>query len=233
MRQDTATQCNTLQHAATQCNTMPKPFFPGAVLHVSEFLIRPHRCCCVQFKFVRVLHRHTAWFIVVQHVAGRCNVLQRVAVCCSVKGQICQSLALLQRMLQYVAVCCRVLQRVAVCCGVLQRVDSNLLDSYIVTQSGAACCSVSQCVAACSNVLSRICHRLASLQRVIQCVKACCSVLQRVAACCNVLQCVKSNQPVSYCSAMQCITVCGSAVSQIWQSREHDYTVYCCLVMVS
>ena len=55
------------------------------------------------------------------------NLLQCVAVCCSV--------------LQYVvAVCCSVLQCVAVCSSVLQRV--------------AVCCSVLQCVAVCCSVHS-------------------------------------------------------------------------------
>jgi len=83
------------------------------------------------------------------------DLLQCVAVCCSV--------------LQCVAVCCSVLQCVAVCCGVLHHLCRchvwRLAVCCIVLQCIAVCCSVLQCVAVCCGVL--------------QCVAVCCSIVQR------------------------------------------------------
>ena len=100
--------------------------------------------------------------VVLQVVAGCCNVLQCVAVCCSV--------------LPCVAVCCGVLQCVAVCCSVLHCI--------------AVCCSVLQCVAVCFSEFAVSCRVLpcvAVCYRVLPCVAVCCSVLQCVAVC-SVLQ---------------------------------------------
>ena len=64
-------------------------------------------------------------------VAGCCNALQGVAVCCSMlAARIIANGSTNER-------CCSMLQRVAVCCSVLQNV--------------AACCSVLQRVAVCSS----------------------------------------------------------------------------------
>jgi len=86
-----------------------------------------------------------------------CSVLQRVAVCCSVK--ICQCtirlfrLVFLQRgvcssVLQCVAVCCNVLQCVEVCCIVLyyKAVRACFPAKKCVLQCVAVCCSVLQCI---------------------------------------------------------------------------------------
>ena len=68
------------------------------------------------------------------------QMLQRVAVCCSV--------------LQCVAVCCSVLHYVAVCCSVLPLHSELQHLKYLqVLQCVAVCCSVLQCVAVCCSVL--------------------------------------------------------------------------------
>ena len=76
-----------------------------------------------------------------------CNMLQHVAVCCSVFVPCCPfcrrvSLAVCCSVLQCVAVCCSVLQCVVVCCSVLQCV--------------AVCCSVLQCVLPCCPFCRRV-----------------------------------------------------------------------------
>ena len=78
---------------------------------------------------------------VLQHVAVCCSVVQCTAACCSV--MLCRRSVCCRRdrslSLPSFAVCCSVLQCVAVCCDVLQCV--------------AMCCSVLQCVAMCCSVL--------------------------------------------------------------------------------
>jgi len=94
----TATHCNTLQHTATHCNTLQ---------HTATFCITcmwfMYMCdvnCITHFIPIYDMHR-----IIHTHL-GMMNVIQKVAVCCS--------------MLQCAAVCCSVLQCDAVCCSVLQ-----------------------------------------------------------------------------------------------------------------
>ena len=72
---------------------------------------------------------------VLQCVAVCCSLLQCVAVCCSALQRVAARCSALQR----VAVCRSVLQCVAVCCRALQCV--------------AARCSVLQCVVVCCSVL--------------------------------------------------------------------------------
>jgi len=82
------------------------------------------------------------------------------------------------QMLQCVAVCCSVVQRGAVCCRALQCVDQLLPAAGGARADDAVCCSVLQRGAACCNVLlvAVRCHGL-------QCVAVCCHVLQCVAVC--------------------------------------------------
>jgi len=101
------------------------------------------------------------------HIALRgaytvCNVLQCVAVCCSVlQWHTCPFAR---------TPCCAEPAQCVVCCGVLQCV--------------AVCCSVLQCVAvthmsACPHAVLR---RACTVCNVLRCVAVCCSVLQCVAA---------------------------------------------------
>jgi len=81
--------------------------------------------------------------------AVRCSMLQRVAVCYSVRccsglqnGAVCCS------ELRYVVMCCNVLLCVAVCCSVLQCVAV----CYSSLQFVALCCNVLQYVTVCCSV---------------------------------------------------------------------------------
>jgi len=80
------------------------------------------------------------------------DVLQRVAVCCSVShcGVVYRS----------------VLQCVAVCCSVLQCVNNSF--APLLARVGLACCDMSQCVAARGTACCDL-------------LQMCCSVLQYVA----------------------------------------------------
>jgi len=84
---------------------------------------------------VEVLQSVAVCCSVLQCVAMWCSVMQCVAVCCSVL----HSIAVHCSALQCIAACCSVLQCIPVCCSVLQCV--------------AVCCIVSQCVAVCRSVL--------------------------------------------------------------------------------
>jgi len=88
---------------------------------------------------------------VLQYVAARCSVLQRVAVCCSVMLRGFAE----RHDRRLLTVCCSAPQCVAVCCRVLQ--------CGPVLQCAAMCCSVLQCAAVCCSVL--------------QCAAVCCIVL--------------------------------------------------------
>ena len=128
-------------------------------------------------------------------------MLQRVAVCYSVRGTGC-----FLNVLQRVAACCSVLQCDAcsvVCCSVLQ------CDRYLLFSS--TCCSVLQC-AECS-VLQHVAVREvpAVFLSVLQCVTACCSVLHVV--CCSVLQCEKYWLFSSVCVAVCCSVLQCAACS--------------------
>jgi len=85
------------------------------------------------------------------------NVLQCVAVCCSVLQCVAVIMHIMFR--KCVAVCCGVLRCVAVCCGVLRcvAVGYTVLHWFAVGGSGgqraAVCCSVLQCAAVCCSVL--------------------------------------------------------------------------------
>ena len=110
------------------------------------------------------LRNHVYENVVIEQVPNRHNrrdVLQCVAVCCSV--------------LQCVAVCCRVLQCVAVCCSVLQCVAGDDVGSGSSTETCNVLQSTSRRVVRCS---------------VLQCLATCCSVLQCAAVCCSALQTV-------------------------------------------
>ena len=123
-----------------------------------------------------------------------CNVVQCVAVCCSVLQHMNTShVARLLEAVTYVqcgAVRCSALPCVAMCCRVSQCV--------------AVCRSVSQCVAVCRSVLRHMdtggkipgvvcCIEFAYVTRLleaiphVQCVAVCCSVLQSIGTCCSVL----------------------------------------------
>ena len=78
------------------------------------------------------------------------NVLQCVAVCCSVLPLSCISCS--ANVLRCVAVCCGVLRCVAVCCGVLRWVILYCTG----LQWGAAGGSGLQCAAVCCSVLQRV-----------------------------------------------------------------------------
>ena len=103
---------------------------------------------------------------VLQCVAVRCSLLQRVAVCCiSSTPRLhprCHLLQSIEQIEQCVAVCCSVLQCVAVCCSVLQSIEqielksafehrklpANLLDYFLRSnKSNIHQCNVLQCVA--------------------------------------------------------------------------------------
>jgi len=81
------------------------------------------------------------------------NVLQCVAVCCSVLQCVAVIMHIMFR--KCVAVCCGVLRCVAVCCGVLRWVILYCTGLQWGAAGGsglqcaAVCCSVLQCVAAC------------------------------------------------------------------------------------
>ena len=99
-----------------------------------------------------------------------CSVLQCIAVCCSVSGELYSTLLLVCSALLFVAieVSCSEFQCVAVRCSVLQW--ANVLDSFLLLtllQWVAVCCSVLQCF------------------EVLQCVAVCCSVLQCAAVYCS------------------------------------------------
>jgi len=132
------------------------------------------------------------------HVAS-VEVLQCVAVCCSV--------------LQCVAVCCSVLQCVAVCCRVLQassrcysqhRLDVRAWRIHVL-QRVAVCCSVLQRVAACCRPKSpSISARPQCTGAANSCVAVVCSVLQCVAVHCSVLQYVADLKPPSFSARPPC-----------------------------
>jgi len=120
------------------------------------------------------------------------EVLQCIAVCCSVL-QVCCSV------LQYVvvscsviavccSVCCSVLQCVAVCCSVLQRVAA----CCSVLQYVAVCCSVVQSVAV--RVLQHVTHSHSSAHQrrrywnTLQHTATRCNTLQHTATHCNTHQ---------------------------------------------
>jgi len=149
---------------------------------------------------------------VLQSVAERCRVLQRVAECCS---DVFQSVAVWYSMLQrgvvahadcaywYVVLQC-VLQSFAVCCNDAFQcvaVWYSLLQRGVVAHAlmpiapiGMTCCSV--------------------LQRVAVCIAGCCSRLQRrVSVCCNVIQYV-ATWCSSTCSHADWAYRCG--VLQFW-----------------
>ena len=107
MRNATATQCNTLQHAATHCITLHQIVAKKANLSlVSD---RDMRNATIQ-DLRRKLDKVCRSFL--QCVAVCCSALQCVEVCCSAL----QCLAVSCSVLQCLAVCCSVLQCVAVCC---------------------------------------------------------------------------------------------------------------------
>jgi len=128
---------------------------------------------------------------VLQRVAVYCSVLQYIAACCSVSQRELEMLACLKmcgagccHVLQCDTACkgcCRVLQCYPVCVAVLRSVLHRAL------QRVAACCSVSS---RCWHVPTCVVRGVAICCSVAPCVAACCSVLPCVAACCTVLHSV-------------------------------------------
>jgi len=147
-----------------------------------------------------------------QCVTACCNVLQRVAVCCSaehlyrpITSTLCKCRSV--HIYQHVALCCHVLQYVALCYGVLQCVALCCR----VLQSVAVCCSALYLRCLITSALCK-CHSLHIRQRVavsccsiLQCFTVCGSVLHCVALCCSVLQYL-----AVCCSVLQCVAVCRS-----------------------
>jgi len=124
-----------------------------------------------------------------RRIAGRCSVLQCIAVC--------------------VAVCCSVLQCVAVCCSALQCVTGVHPEEWVyyhlMLQWVAFCCSGLLCVlqVCCSSTLWRVSVLLhCSVLHVLKSVAFCWSSSQRVAACCSVFQCV---QCVAVVRSKECV----------------------------
>jgi len=140
-----------------------------------------------------------------------CNVLQCVAVCCSVLQDLlaafhaastCTITPSSVRCLLSVFVC--VYACVCVWWGVCEwvcvwvRVQSTFLHSLSflsLARSLSLVCNLT-CVAVCCSVL--------------QCVAVCCSVLRCVAVCCSVLMCVAVR-----CSVLQCAAVCCTALQSV------------------
>jgi len=142
--------CNLLQHVAVLCCSVlqgiANSMLQCVVVHcTSSCSIAGHVCC-------RVL----------QHIAARCRMLQRVAVPCCNELQ-----CLLQRVAVPVAASCSALHLVLCQCT-----------SYVCLQGAAVCCSMLQSVA-----VQFVCApRPTPLQVMyLQGVAVCCSMLQSVA----------------------------------------------------
>ena len=176
------------RHAHKRINTA------NFLLAFAHFESQPKTSFLDRQQFAAGLHHYGAVFTeqdeqVLQCVAVCCSVLQCVAVCCSV--------------LQCVAVCCSVLQCIAECCSVLQCV--------------AVCCSVLQCVAVCCSVLQCV----AVCCSVLQSVEVCCSVLQCVAMCCRVWLAwmyAWYGNSYSLSTIQQCVAVCSSVLHHGWNA---------------
>jgi len=100
--------CSMLQCVAVCCRVLQCV----AVL-IQTFLLCPSSVCIAASgcsALQRVESDDNVYDNVLQCVAMCCSVLQCVAVCCSVLGV----------MIIYMIMCCSVLQCVAVCCNVLQ-----------------------------------------------------------------------------------------------------------------
>ena len=98
-------------------------------------------------------------------------MLQRVAVCCSVR---CNELQCRQLLNGFRTV--DVMSVMSVCNECNGRLFFKSNGANVSPWHGSVCCSVLQCDAVRCSVM--------------QCVPACCSVLQCVAVCCSMLQCV-------------------------------------------
>ena len=106
-------------------------------------------------------------------IAECCNVLECVAVCCSMFHCIHVHI---QIQLELYA---KILQRNQ------YKIKIQIESILCVYTFPHADCSASQCGAMCCTA-----HHTAVCCSVLQCVAVCCSVLQCVAVCCSVLQCV-------------------------------------------
>ena len=177
---DTATRCNTLQHAATRCNILQH-----AAPSVTRCNTRQHSSVVPTKRTPRVC----------QGLLINLRILEIPTISFQLKlysQRICQS-SLLQRermreglfllhirkdfrfgiagMLQCAAVCCSVLQCVAVCRSVLLQHAAG----------STMCCSELWSVAACCSMLQSV---VTARQQATCCVAVCCRVLQRAAEFC-------------------------------------------------
>jgi len=114
-----------------------------------------------------------------QYIAARCSVILRCVAGNSSTGA--------EDVLQCVAVCCSMLQCAAHVRGCCSRCAAVCYAYCSVLQHTAACCIVSHCVAGCCRMLQ--CADSNKQLNSVGCqghVAACCSVLQCVAVCCSV-----------------------------------------------
>jgi len=179
--QHTATHCPTLQH----CAALPSMISSHGHRCVCCSVLQCGAVCCI------VLQCGNGFLVTLQESAIRCNTLRRSdtaphcralvsshghrCVCCNV--------------VQCVAVCCSMLHVcVAAWCRVLQCGNGF----RVTLQHTATRCNTlqrSHTAPHCRALVSSHGHRCLCCS-VVQCVAVCCSVLQCVAVCCSVLQCV-------------------------------------------
>jgi len=147
--QHTATRCNTLQHTITRSTEgLYVEARPATSIPFLLMCVRVRECACACASAYTYMCVFLCWCLyVVQDVCGVhacCNVLQCVAVCCSVLVSVCRARCVWgARVLQCAAVCCSVLQCVGVCMSCKMCVGCMCV---------AVCCSVLQCVAVCCSV---------------------------------------------------------------------------------
>ena len=152
--QTTATQCNPLKHTATTCDTLQHTAAQCTILHYTATNCNILQLFCGCVRGEKTFHIGSDFS---RATRGKYNLLQCVAVCCSVlKG-----VTVFCSALQCAAVCrsvWRILQCIAVCCAgcvLLCRVLHATCRGSVL-RCVAARCSVLQCIVACCNMLQSI-----------------------------------------------------------------------------